>query len=200
MTELQKAERELFALTQKVSQLRRESALIAVKNYTFESMEGKVTLSELFGDKNILFLIHNMGQGCRYCTLWADGLNGLVQHLESQFSFAMVSKDSPQAQRQFANSRNWRFKMFSHSGGEYIKEQTVLAGESNMPGIVCYVRKGGEIYRKNSASFGPGDEFCSQWNILSLAGISTEDWTPQFGYWKRPATMDDGGKNLNDLG
>ena len=86
--------------------------------------------------------------------------------------------------------------MVSHGGGEYIKEQTVMAGEDNMPGIVCYVRKGDQIFRKNSAIFGPGDEFCSHWNVLSLAGVSTEEWTPQFHYWQRPEKMDDGGDNL----
>lgn len=35
------------------------------------------------------------------------------------------------------------------------------------------------------------------WNFSSLAGVSTEEWTPQFNYWKRPEKMDDGGKNLN---
>ena len=197
MSELQKAEKELFQLTQKVASLRRDSKIELVKNYTFKNTEGEVTLLELFGDKETLFLIHNMGQGCRYCTLWADGINGFVSHLESQFAFAMLSKDEPSVQRQFSNSRNWRFKMASHSGGDYIIEQSVMPGEKNQPGIVCYIRKGNEIFKKNFASFGPGDEFCPQWNILSLAGVSTEEWTPQFNYWKKPEKMDDGGKNLN---
>jgi predicted dithiol-disulfide oxidoreductase (DUF899 family) len=137
-----------------------------------------------------------MGQGCRYCTLWADGFNGFIPHLESRYSFALASKDEPSIQRRISNARGWRFRMVSHGGGEYIKEQTVMPGENNMPGIVCYVRKGDQVYRKNSAIFGPGDEFCALWNILSLAGVSEEEWTPQFNYWQRPEKMDDGGKNL----
>jgi predicted dithiol-disulfide oxidoreductase (DUF899 family) len=197
MNELQEAEKELYELTRKVADLRKESKPAPVKNYAFKTLDGEVSLLELFGNRDVLFLIHNMGQGCRYCTLWADGLNGFIPHIESQFSLALVSKDSPQTQRQFANSRNWRFKMASHFGGDYIKEQTVLAGESNMPGVVCYTRKGDEIFRKNSSIFGPGDQYCPQWNLLSLAGVSTEEWTPQFHYWKRPEKMDDGGQNLN---
>ncbi len=196
MTELMKMENELLQLTQKVATLRKESKPTPVRNYTFQDMDGEVTLLDLFGDKEILFLIHNMGQGCRYCTLWADGLNGFVQHLENEFALVMASKDSPQSQRQFSNSRGWRFKMVSHSGGDYIVEQTVMAGEINMPGIVCYLRKGDQIFRKNSSVFGPHDEFCSQWNILSLAGVSEDEWTPQYQYWKRPEKMEDGGKNL----
>lgn len=196
MTELQKSEKDLFELTQKVAKLRRDSPPTPVKNYKFKTLEGEVGLLDLFGNKDILFVVHNMGQGCRYCTLWADGMNGYVNHLESQFNLVVVSKDDPQTQRAFANSRGWRFNMASHGSGEYIREQTVVTGESNMPGMVCYIRKGHEIFKKNVASFGPGDEFCSIWNVLSLAGITEEQWTPQYNYWKRPEKMDDGGKNL----
>ncbi len=197
MTELQKTEKELYELTKKVGQLRRDSKPQPVKNYKFQTATGETTLLDLFGNKDTLFLVHNMGQGCRYCTLWADGFNGFVPHLESKFAFAVASKDSPETQRNFATSRGWNFTMVSHGGGEYIKDQTVMAGESNMPGVVCYTRNKSEIFRKNSAIFGPGDEFCSQWNLLSLAGVSPEDWTPQFSYWKRPEKLDDGGQNLN---
>ncbi len=197
MNELQTAEKQLFELTQKVAQLRKDTKPTPVKNYSFKTVEGDVSLLNLFGDKDILFLVHNMGQGCRYCTLWADGLNSFLPHLESQFAVALVSKDPPHLQRTFANSRNWRYKMASHGGGDYAKEQTVMPGESNMPGMVCYVKQGSEILRKNSVIFGPGDEFCSIWNILSLAGVGEEQWHPQYNYWKRPDKMDDGGQNLN---
>ena len=197
MSELQTAEKELYELTQKVAKLRQEAEPVLVTNYVFKHAEGSVSLLELFGEKDILFLIHNMGQACRYCTLWADGLNGFVPHIENDFALALASKDDPETQRRFANSRNWRFRMVSHGGGEYIKEQSVIPGEANMPGMVCYIRDGDDIYRKNGAVFGPGDEFCSQWNLLSLAGKSPADWTPQYNYWQRPEVMDDGGENLN---
>lgn len=196
MTELQTAEKQLFELTQKVAKLRKDAKATPVKNYIFKTLDGDVSLLNLFGDKDILFLIHNMGQGCRYCTLWADGLNSFLPHLESQFGLALVSKDPPQIQRTFANSRNWRYKMASHGGGDYVREQTVMPGESNMPGMVCYIKQGSEILRKNSVIFGPGDEFCSIWNVLSLAGIGEEQWHPQYNYWKHPEKLDDGGQKL----
>ena len=143
-------------------------------------------------------MIHNMGQGCRYCTLWADGLNGLVPHLEDKFAVILASKDPPTLQRQFANSRGWRFRMVSHGGGVYIKEQTVYEGENNVPGIVCYERVGSKIVRRDAARFGPGDRFSPLWHILGLAGVSDGEWTPQFNYWQRPKKMDDGGKALLD--
>src|SRR6266508_2496160 len=45
-----------------------------VTDYTFRRAGGgSVRLSELFGDKADLFVIHHMGQSCPYCTLLADG-------------------------------------------------------------------------------------------------------------------------------
>ncbi len=195
--EIQKLETEIFQLTQKLERIRQDSPPTPVKNYSFKDLSGSVNLLDLFGGKDVLFAIHNMGQGCRYCTTWADGINGFLPHLENQFSVVLLSKDAPELQRQFANSRGWRYRMASHAGTEYMKEQNVTPNDTNSPGIVCYTRKGDQIFKKNSSVFGPGDQFCSLWNILSLAGFNSETWTPQYNYWQRPSKMDDGGQNLN---
>jgi len=194
--EIDATEAEIFRLTQKLAQLRKQADAVPVENYVFSTQTGDRSLSELFADKERLLLIHNMGQGCRYCTLWADGLNGFLPHLESALSVVVVSKDHPEAQRKFANSRGWRFRMASHGGGAYIKEQTVLKGELDMPGCVVYTKQGEAILRTSSAVFGPGDLYCSAWNFLALAGLGTDQFTPQFDYWQRPAQLDDGGENL----
>ena len=44
-----------------------------VDDYTFASTKGPVRLSQLFGGKRDLIVIHNMGTHCPNCTLWADG-------------------------------------------------------------------------------------------------------------------------------
>ncbi len=169
-----------------------------VANYSFDTLEGKVTLRDLFAGNEKLLLIHNMGQACRYCTLWGDGLNPFVAHLESVLSVAMVSKDSPDVQRNFANSRHWRFRMASHGGGRYMSEQVAAEGMGNMPGAVVYELSGDKILRKASTWFGPGDLYCSQWHFLGLAGIGLDEWTPQYAYWQRPEAMEDGGADLPD--
>ena len=195
--EIQALEQQMLELSQKLAALRKSAAPVEVPDYTFQTLSGPVTLSALFAGKDILFAIHNMGQGCRYCTLWADGLNGFLPHLEDRFSVVLLSKDSPELQQRFAHARGWRYRMASHGGGAYAAEQSVHS-EAGWPGIVCYQRDGDKILRKNSAVFGPGDEFCSIWPILTLAGLGEAEWTPQYGYWKKPALkdMDDGGENV----
>ena len=189
-------EQQIRQLIEKLARLQKTHHGGKVNNYNFSTLNGKTTLLDLFGEKDKLLLIHNMGQGCRYCTLWADGFNGFVQHIESTMSVVLISKDSPKIQRQFANGRGWRFRLASHGGGEYIKQQSVMEGSNNMPGAVVYERDGDKIYRKNDCVFGPGDIYCSMWSLLGLAGLNETSWTPQFSYWHRPKTLDDGGKNI----
>jgi predicted dithiol-disulfide oxidoreductase (DUF899 family) len=198
-SEIQALEQQIFELNMKLVELRKGSSSDEeVPNYTFQTQSGDTTLLELFGDNDKLLVIHNMGQGCRYCTLWADGFNGFLPHLESAMSVVLVSKDAPDLQRRFANSRGWRFRLASHSGGDYIREQSVKEEQDNMPGAVVYERNGDKISRKNACIFGPGDLYCSMWSLLGLAGLSESEWTPQYSYWKRPQTLDDGGENIRD--
>ena len=196
--EIQDVERQIFELAKKLRELQKTAPAEKVRNYSFETIDGSAMLLDLFAGRDKLLAIHNMGQGCRYCTLWADGINPFVPHLESAMAVVLLSKDPPEVQRRFANSRQWRFRMASHGGGDYIAEQTVMNGQDNMPGAVLYERDGDQIVRKNSSVFGPGDMYCSMWSLLGLAGLGDGEWTPQFNYWTRPAKLDDGGQNLLD--
>ena len=191
-------EQNIGELIAELNALRKSSPGTPVPNYTFATLTGQVSLLELFGGKDKLLAIHNMGQGCRYCTLWADGLNGLLAHLESALSVVLLSKDPPEVQRRFANARGWQFRLASHGGGAYIREQSVVNGDDNFPGAVVYERDGDAILRKNSCVFGPGDLYCAMWSLLGLAGLGEEEWTSQYTYWQRPAELDDGGANVLD--
>ena len=191
-------ERKIWELTSELTALRRATLDTPVPDYTFQTEEGEATLRGLFGGRDKLLAIHNMGQGCRYCTLWADGFNGLLPHLESAMAVVLVSKDPPEVQRKFANARGWRFRLASHGGGDYIGEQGVVKGGDNDPGAVLYQRDGDTVLRRNACVFGPGDLYCALWGLLGLAGLDASDWTPQFNYWQRPARLDDGGKDVLD--
>ena len=191
-------ERQIGALTTELVALRKVSDVESIRNYAFRTDAGETTLLDLFGDHDKLLAIHNMGQACRYCTLWADGFNGLLPHLESAFSVVLVSKDPPDVQRTFANSRGWRFRLASHGGGDYIREQGVYGEAENYPGAVVYERDGSAILRRNACVFGPGDIYCALWGLLGLAGLDEETFTPQFNYWRRPDQLEDGGQNVLD--
>ena len=84
--EIEKLEREIASLTARLNRLRNDAAPRPVPDYRFATLSGEFMLLDLFGGKQRLLAIHNMGQGCRYCTLWADGFNGMLAHLESAMS------------------------------------------------------------------------------------------------------------------
>lgn len=189
-------QQQIFELTGELGALLKQSRGTEVPDYRFASGSGEVSLLELFAGRDTLLAIHNMGQGCRYCTVWADGFNGFLPHLENAMSVVLLSKDPPELQRRFANERGWRFRLASHGGGDYIREQTVVDGQDNYPGAVVYKREGNKVLRFNACVFGPGDLYCSLWSLLALAGMGAQDWTPQYSYWRRPEVLDDGGDNV----
>jgi predicted dithiol-disulfide oxidoreductase (DUF899 family) len=192
-SQIQELEKSMYQTAVQLEKLRREIKPVEVKNYAFVTSTGKTSLLELFGSKEKLLAIHNMGQGCRWCTAWGDALNGVLTHLESQFSVVVVSKDPPEIQRKFASERQWKFLMASHGGGEYITDQTVRPGQGNMPGVVAYERQGSKIFRKNSSEFGPGDAFNPLFHYGTLLGMGFEEYPLEYSYWSRPQKLDDGG-------
>jgi predicted dithiol-disulfide oxidoreductase (DUF899 family) len=154
-----------------------------VKDYTFKRAEGStVRLSELFGNKLDLFVIHNMGQSCPYCTLWADGFNGAYDHLSNRAAFVVASPDPPEKQRQFAQSRHWKFPMVSHEGTSFAEDMGYRSEGRFMPGVSVFRRDGGRILRVSDAPFSPGDDFCAVWHFFDLIPEGTAGWQPKYKY------------------
>lgn len=198
VTEAEKLEYEIMQKAQQLAELRRRDPDVEVEDYSFRTADGAARLSELFADRDRLLVIHNMGQGCRYCTLWADGLNGVLDHLEDAMAVVLVSKDPPDLQRRMALDRGWRFRLASHGGGAYMDDQCAMGEHANFPGAAVYEKRNGSIVRRGRTAFGPGDLYCPVWHFLALAGVGADGWTPQFHYWSRPQELDDGGENVRD--
>lgn len=76
-----------------------------VADHVFATVDGTARLSELFGTKDDLIVIHNMGTSCPGCTLWADGFNGIYHHLANRAAFVVCGPDPPDVQRRFAAGR-----------------------------------------------------------------------------------------------
>ena len=181
----EKLEESLNDNKKKLAELRRQLFKIEVSDYTFTAQDGsQVRLSDLFGSSDELLLIHNMGKGCVYCTLWADGFNGVYQHLENRAPFVVVSPDDHETQREFYNSRDWKFRMLSSQGTSFFKD---LGFESSrggpLPGVSTFSKStDGKIFRVSSAYFGPGDDYCNLWHLFDLLPNGINDWSPKYKY------------------
>ncbi|MDP6685176.1 MAG: DUF899 family protein [Candidatus Marinimicrobia bacterium] len=158
-----------------------------MNNFTFKTRENKpIKFSDLFGNQNELILVFNMGKSCPYCTLWADGFNGMVHHLENRAGFALVSPDTPKIQNPFANSRGWKFTMVSCQNMDFFKQTGFFNGKDGCwPGIATFIRKKtGNIFRYTKSYFGPGDNYCNMWDINDLLPPLEEEWAPKYSYSK----------------
>jgi predicted dithiol-disulfide oxidoreductase (DUF899 family) len=139
-----------------------------VEDYAFPRTGGGSTrLSELFGDKDTLLVIHNMGSGCPYCTLWADGFNGVFDHLRNRAAFVLSSPDAPEQQQRFASARGWRFPMVSCKDTAFPRDMGYW-DEGPRPGVSVFKRTEMGIVRVADTSFSPGDDFCSVWHFFDL--------------------------------
>ena len=142
----------------------------------------KINLSKLFGQKNDLVLIHNMGKTCPYCTMWADGFNGLLPHLEDRSAFVVSSPDEPPTQKEFANSRGWKFKMVSTKGTSFAKDMGFEKDGMPQPGVSVFYKDGSKIIRVGCDNFGPGDRYCPSFPLFDLLKDGTNNWQAKFKY------------------
>ena len=155
------------------------------KDYIFKDWNGgKVTLSSIFGGKEDLILIHNMGRSCPMCTMWADGFNGVVHHLEDRAAFAVISPDPPAAQKKFAQGRGWKFRMYSAHRTSFNREMGFETKDGDPEPGVSVFRKGdkGKVFRVAKSRFGTGDKFCIVWPLFDLLPGGSEGWSPKFKY------------------
>jgi predicted dithiol-disulfide oxidoreductase (DUF899 family) len=182
--EIDRLQGEVEAAKAKLAEARRKLPWEEVQNYTLSGPgDTKVTLSEAFGDKDDLLVIHNMGTGCSYCTLWADGFNGFVDHLENRAGFVVVSPNDPAVQAKFAASRGWRFKMLSGQGSDFTADMGFLPDGDYWPGVSAFHKDAdGKIYRTGKSFLGPGDDYCAVWHLFDLFAKGADGWEPQFKY------------------
>ena len=186
--EINALEEELIKKRERLIALKKQLPQEEVRDYALKSASGKdVRLSEMFGNHEDLIVIHNMGVSCPYCTMWADGFNGLLKHLENRAAFVVVSPDSPETQKAFAQRRGWQFKIYSNQGSTFTEEMGFKRQDGQrsswMPGVSTFHRlPEGKIVRIAKADFGPGDAYCSAWHLLDLLAKGANGWEPNFQY------------------
>jgi predicted dithiol-disulfide oxidoreductase (DUF899 family) len=186
--QIEKLQQEIVDRRMKIIDLLKKNAFTVTKPYKLYDREGlPLGLGDLFGDKEDLIIIHNMGRSCRYCTLWADEINGIIPHLANRAALALVSPDPPVVQQEFAKSRGWNFRMLSDRDHEFSLDM----GFGKMkdlkfhpwPGYSTFQKQSdGSIKRIGYDEFGPGDMYSSAWHFYDLLKDGAGDWEPQYKY------------------
>jgi len=154
-----------------------------VVDCTFTSASGPLKLSEAFGDKTDLILIHNMGKCCSYCTMWADGINGLRIHLMDRAALLLISPDSVEELEEFATGRGWELPRASCDGAGYIEAFERSDTHHPNPGFsTLHKDADGNIHRIAFESFGEHDNFCPVWPMIDRLKNGVNGWQAKFSY------------------
>ncbi|HTU26597.1 MAG TPA: thioredoxin family protein [Pirellulales bacterium] len=110
------------------------------KPYTFDGPEGKVSLADLFGDKNQLVVYHFMfdptwSQGCKSCSFVADHYNGIVIHLAHRdISFLTISKAPLDRLLEFRARMGWTFPWVSAANTDFSRDFGVSFTDQELTG------------------------------------------------------------------
>ncbi|MEE9552765.1 MAG: DUF899 family protein [candidate division Zixibacteria bacterium] len=182
---IEKLENDILKARKELTGLKRDLPKEDVSEYTFMDLDGaRVDLSDLFGNHDELIVIHNMGKRCAYCTLWADGFNGILGHLENRAAFVVISPDDPATQKSFAESRGWKFRILSGKESKFTKDMGFEHDDGKyMPGFSTFHKDSdGRIFRTAYDYFGPGDPYCGIWHMFELLPNGVNGWQPKFQY------------------
>ncbi|WP_042142308.1 DUF899 family protein [Paucisalibacillus sp. EB02] len=181
LAEIEALEKEIHDKKNRLVELRKSAPHVEVENYIFKVPSGgEVSLLELFADKDELIIIQNMGKSCSYCTMWADGFNGVYHHIVEKAAFVVATPDSPAVQDAFAAERRWHFPMVSTMGTSFKEDLGFEKDGYQHPGVSTFQKdKEGRIFHIADAPFGPGDDFCSVWPLFDLLPSGQKGYHPK---------------------
>jgi len=200
--ELLEAEVALKDQVGRVAALRRRlPADTVIEDPRFEEVRDRQTvairLSELFDDANKPLLLMHFMHGkkqqdpCPMCTLWADGYNALVPHLEQRANFAVLVAGGLEPFIDYASGRGWsNLRIVSAADSDLKLKLGFESPEGDQhPGVSVFRLEAGQPihFTSLSAMMGEGhfngmDLLSPFWHFLDLAPEGREDFFPKTNY------------------
>jgi predicted dithiol-disulfide oxidoreductase (DUF899 family) len=169
------------------------------KDYVFESENGPIAFSALFGDKQTVAIYSYMygpqrQQPCPMCTSLLSAWDGECADVEQRIALAVVARSPIDRLAAFKKERGWRsLKIYSDTSGDYTRDY-VGAADADIPAFNVFTRRDGAIRHFWSNEMGLGTEDPGQdprgapdlmpiWTILddTPEGRGT-DWYPKLNY------------------
>ena len=207
--ELLQAEIDLKDQIERVAALRRALPLDGVvEDYVFQEGPRDLAagdlplrtarLSELFERPDqTLVLVHFMFGGaqtqfCPMCTMWADGYDGVVQHLRQRVNFAVLVAGDAAVFDAYARSRGWRAIRAVSAADSDLKRRLGFeeADGAQWPGLSVFARRGDGtlVHSYSQSAWYGGEEYRGMdllspvWNFLDLTPAGRGDWMPRRTY------------------
>ncbi|MDP9224615.1 MAG: DUF899 domain-containing protein [Actinomycetota bacterium] len=127
--ELLAQEKELTRRSDELAEQRRELPWVAVeKPYSFETVEGTKTLTELFDGRSQLLIYHFMfgppyEAGCTVCSSIADNIDPNVVHLRARdVTMLLVSRAPLEKLQAYKERMGWAIDWVSTAGSDFNRD------------------------------------------------------------------------------
>ena len=149
------AERELEEHAKRVEGRRRDLPWVPVeKEYSFATEDGPKSLSELFEGRSQLLIYHLMfgedwAVACPGCSSLADGLGGVVAHLNDRDVTLLCMSHAPLEKLvAYKSRRGWTVPYVSGHGGDFLFDYGYAFRREEMSGIVREEFDMGQLLRE----------------------------------------------------
>jgi len=162
-----------------------------VNDYTFDSIDGPVALSDLFHGERPLVLYHFMlgdaTSPCPMCAMWTDGWAAIDSHLAENIDLVLVSSANVEHTRATAADRGWDTLRWVSAASNSFKRD--IGGETEdghlMPFISVYEKTSdGPRMTYSGGAHIEGDHWRGVdllspiWHFLDLTQHGRGDWMP----------------------
>jgi predicted dithiol-disulfide oxidoreductase (DUF899 family) len=197
------------------AQLQNELPMVKVdKEYTFEGVNGKITLPELFDGRKQLIIYHFMlgpddEAGCAGCSFVADNLPSSLSHLHSRDTTLVLISRAPLAKiEEFRKRMGWNYPWYSAFGSDFnydfhvSLDEAVAPAEYNYkptdppvkgerPGLSVFLKEGGALFHTYSTYARGLDGLLVTNKLLDVTPLGRQD---KGVYWKLHDEYEDGKK------
>jgi predicted dithiol-disulfide oxidoreductase (DUF899 family) len=172
------------------------------QDYVFHGPNGRVLLSELFGDKDTLVTYNWMfgpqrERSCPMCAALLSAVDGEVKDILQRVAFAVFATSPIERMREHAKQLGWRsLPLFSSAGNDFNRDYIAEKPGEDTAGYNVFVRDGAKIRHTwgdelTQEMADPGQDARSTpetmplWTILDMtpSGRGT-DWYPKLEYGK----------------
>jgi predicted dithiol-disulfide oxidoreductase (DUF899 family) len=169
------------------------------RDYEFGGEAGPIRLSELFGDKETLF-VYSMMFGpqrkgpCPMCTSFLSSWNGAARNLRERIAMAVTGRSPIERLTEYKNQRGFRDLHFASDGQGDFTRTYVNREDADVPGFSVFTKREGTVRHFYSGELSgamadPGQDprgapdMDPLWLMLDLSpeGRGT-DWYPKLEY------------------
>lgn len=205
-SDLRDAELALMQQRESVAAMRRALPLGPVADdHTFVTSDGPgtedgeaVTLDQLVGDRPLVLYHFMFGDTmtepcpmCSMCSMWADGWSGIVDHVEQNVDFALVTNATAEQNHALAAANGWQsLRWLSAADTSFKRDYGSADADGNQsPVVTVFERVDGRVHLSyDGAAHSSGEHWrgvdllSPVWHLLDLTRSGRGDFMPQRRY------------------